>query len=152
VQEVATLMPRLIETHHKARLQLESAVAAGLDDIAFDVRQQLAELTPAGFLTATPWRWLQRYPKYFQAIEQRLQKACGGGHVRDRTLAQQIKPLWENYLELAARHRAQHVYSEQLESFRWLLEEFRISLFAQQLGTAVPVSAKRLQKSWDELR
>ena len=90
--------------------------------------------------------------KYFQAIEQRLQKASGGGHVRDRTLAQQIKPLWENYLELAARHRAQHVYSEQLESFRWLLEEFRISLFAQQLGTAVPVSAKRLQKSWDELR
>jgi ATP-dependent helicase HrpA len=152
VQEVAALMPRLIETHHKARLQLESAVAAGLDEIAFDVRQQLAELTPAGFLTATPWRWLQRYPKYFQAIEQRLQKACGGGHVRDRTLAQQIKPLWENYLELAARHCAQHVYSEQLESFRWLLEEFRISLFAQQLGTAAPVSAKRLQKSWDELR
>jgi ATP-dependent helicase HrpA len=152
VQEIATLLPRLIEAHHKARLELESATAAGLDDVVFDVRQQLAELTPTGFLTATPWRWLQRYPKYFQAIEQRLQKVSSGAHVRDRALAPQIKPLWENYLELAARHRSQHVYSPQLENFRWLLEELRISLFAQQLGTAVPVSAKRLQKAWDELR
>ena len=123
-----------------------------MEEAVFDVGQQLSDLTAPGFLTRTPWRWLQRYPKYFEAMVQRLQKAAGGGHSRDHSVLVKIKPLWENYLELALRHRAQQVYSPQLENFRWLLEEFRISLFAQQLGTIVPVSAKRLQKAWDELR
>ena len=133
-------------------MQLEQVTAPGTEEATFDIRQQLAELTTAGFLTETPWRWLQRYPKYFDAIAQRLQKLSAGGQPRDQPLHAQIKPLWENYLELAHRRKGQQVYSPELDNFRWLLEEFRISLFAQQLGTAVPVSSKRLQKAWDELR
>ena len=103
VQEVARLLPRLFESYHRARLQLEEIAAPGTEEATFDVRQQLAELTANAFLTETPWRWLQRYPKYFDAIAQRLQKLSGGGQPRDHALHAQIKPLWENYLELTNR-------------------------------------------------
>jgi ATP-dependent helicase HrpA len=145
VQDVLPLVTVLCEAYHRVRLALERAVAIptlryALDDVA----GQLAELTSTGFLTATPWPWLQAYPRYFRAIELRLEKLLRGETLRDAAQHEQIAPRWQRYLELARAHREQGLFDPALVHYRWMLEEYRVSLFAQTLGTAVPVSEKRL--------
>ncbi|MCF6191346.1 MAG: DUF3418 domain-containing protein, partial [Cocleimonas sp.] len=71
----------------------------------------------------------------------RLDKLAGDAH-KDRGLFLQIQPLWDDYKKL----RKKEGYSEKVKGIRWMLEEFRVSLFAQELGTACPVSAKRVAK------
>lgn len=103
---------------------------------------------PAGFLVATPWRWLQQYPRYFRAIKLRLDKIAGSGWRRDRRAFDALEPLLDAYRRRLADHRRRGIDDAELDAFRWLLEEFRVSLFAQELGTSIPVSAKRLQRHW----
>jgi len=102
----------------------------------------------AGFLVATPWRWLQQYPRYFRAITLRLDKIAGSGWRRDRRAFDELEPFLEAYRERVADHRRRGIYDAELEAFRWSLEEFRVSLFAQELGTSIPVSAKRMARHW----
>ncbi len=115
-----------------------------------EIRPANASPSPpaAGFLVATPWRWLQQYPRYFRAITLRLDKIAGSGWRRDRRAYDQLEPLLEAYRERAADHRRRGVFDAELTAFRWMLEEYRVSLFAQELGTSIPVSAKRLQRHW----
>jgi ATP-dependent helicase HrpA len=116
------------------------------------MRSQLAELVQPGFLTATPWEWLQHYPRYFRAIQHRLQRLGSGGLARDRKGFDQIEPRREAYARRAAEHRKMEIHDPELVHYRWMLEEYRVSLFAQQLGTALPVSAKRLDAQWAKVR
>jgi ATP-dependent helicase HrpA len=102
-------------------------------------------LAPAGFLLVTPWERLREYPRYLQAIEQRLEKH-GQSLQRDAQLAAQILPLETRYRERVKVERG--LLAPGHDEFRWLLEEFRVSLFAQQLKTRVPVSARRLADAW----
>jgi ATP-dependent helicase HrpA len=151
VQEVAAVAAPLFEHYHQARLALERATAPSWRYAVEDIRQQLAHLMPPGFLTSTPWRWLQQYPRYLQAIRIRLEKLSGDGLARDRRHAAEIAPCWEAYLDLHRRQTEQGRVEPQLSEHRWLLEEYRVSLFAQQLGTAVPVSRKRLDAAWKQV-
>ena len=114
---------------------------------AADIRAQLAWLAPAGFLLTTPWERLQEFPRYLQAIEQRLEKLARDPR-RDAQLAAEIAPLETRYRERVKAERGLRPPGE--DEFRWLLEEFRVSLFAQQLKTRAPVSARRLQDAWVE--
>jgi len=100
---------------------------------------------PAGFLLTTPWSRLQEFPRYLQAIEQRLEK-LGRDERRDAQLAAEIAPLEARYRERVRAERGMRAPGD--DEFRWLLEEFRVSLFAQQLKTRVPVSARRLDDAW----
>ena len=100
---------------------------------------------------ATPWRWLQQYPRYFRAITLRLDKIAGSGWRRDRRAFDELTPFLDAYRERLADHRRRGVYDAELDAFRWSLEEFRVSLFAQELGTSIPVSAKRLQRHWSNV-
>ena len=102
---------------------------------------------PSEFLLVTPWHRLQEFSRYLQAIEQRLEK-FGSNPRRDAQLAAEIVPL-------EARYRAQVKAERGLKSpggdeYRWMLEEFRVSLFAQQLKTRMPISARRLDDAWAE--
>ena len=100
-------------------------------------------------MTATQRQWLERYPVYLQAIALRLQKL-------PQRLARDLEAVWE-LQELTARWQACRDapgtarQRRRLGEHRWLLEEYRISLFAQQLGTAVPVSRKRIDRHWSEV-
>jgi ATP-dependent helicase HrpA len=148
VDEVARLVRPLLESYHQARLALEEARQPNWKHAVDDMWEQLSELTPAGFLSATPWNWLQHNPRYLEAIRMRLEKLASSGWVRDYAKFEQLLPFLMDYRQRVADHRERGIYDEQLVLFRWMLEEFRVSLFAQELRTSIPVSAKRLQRQW----
>jgi ATP-dependent helicase HrpA len=152
VDEVARLVRPLTEAYHRARLALEEARSPNWKHAVDDMWQQLNRLTAPGFLTETPWQWLQHYPRYLDAIGMRLQKIAGSGWVRDYQKYEQLLPFLLDFNQRTADHREGEVVDERLEVFRWMLEEFRVSLFAQEMRTAMPVSAKRLQRQWAEVQ
>jgi ATP-dependent helicase HrpA len=120
-----------------------------------DINKQLAGLIYPGFLLATPANWLQHYPRYLQAMAIRLDK-LSGQLVKDQGYMDQVQPLEQSYQDyLQDRSQAcladHSILTQQLVDYRFLLEEFRVSLFAQSLKTCVPVSLKRLAKSWQAI-
>src|SRR5690606_12331847 len=70
---------------------------------------------------------------------------------RDRVWTDEMQGFWQQYQSLSQRYRVEGREDERLDQWRWLLEEYRVSLFAQQLGTRMPVSDKRLKKHWQEI-
>jgi ATP-dependent helicase HrpA len=113
--------------------------------VAEDIKQQLARLLGARWLARTPWARLQHYPRYLKAAGLRLDK-LRADPARDARQMAELAPLLAGWL------RAPRPLSAELEQFGWLLEELRVSLFAQELKTPVPVSAKRLAKLWQSMR
>jgi ATP-dependent helicase HrpA len=116
-----------------------------------DIRQQVSRLLGNGWLARVPWARLQHLPRYLKAASLRLDK-LRADPARDARQAAGLAPLEQAYRrELAARAKYGPPGAE-LEQFGWLLEELRVSLFAQELRTPVPVSAKRLAKLWQTVR
>ncbi|RMG32715.1 MAG: DUF3418 domain-containing protein [Planctomycetota bacterium] len=155
VQEVAGLITQLLPAYHQAVVRLEELAASKRTLFAptvEDVRTQIAALVAEGFLTETPWGWLQQFPRYFRAIRYRLDKVAAGEAGRDRRLLQQYRPFEERFRQRQARLKSLGIEDPQLVEYRWMLEEYRVSLFAQPLGTAVKVSPVRLERLWNRLR
>jgi ATP-dependent helicase HrpA len=146
--EVAHLIGPLFQTFMEIRKTWEKTAAPQWQPTRQDVHAQLGQLFAPGFLVRTPWPWLQQFPRYARAIVMRLQKLSSGAGQRDQQNLAAIVPRWQRGIERLRQHRERHVYDPELESYRWMTEEFRVSLFAQELGTAVPVSEKRLDQQW----
>jgi len=149
-QEICRLVGQIL-TDWQA-LQKKLPAFKGHPDIARDVETQLARLIGKRFVVDTPFERLQHYPRYLKAIALRLEKvkAAGNqGEARDARLLAEWTPLWTNYERRAAALAKQGVHDPRLDQYRWLLEELRVQLFAQELRTPVPVSSKRLQKMWE---
>ena len=151
VQDLARLLGPLWEAYHQARLALEQAAVPKWRHATDDVRGQLAELLRPDFLSATPWRWLQQYPRYLRAVAARLERLSAGSLARDREATGDLAARWQAYLARAESHRQRDLFDPELIQYRWMLEEYRVSLFAQKLGTAVPVSAVRLDRQWERV-
>ncbi len=120
------------------------------DEAFADIDRQLAQLFKPHFIADTPWQWLQHYPRYLQAIVQRIEK-LRGFFARDRELSRDLMPLQKQLLDLWQKQPEYAVESESLNRYRWLLEELRVSLFAQGLRTLEPVSIKRLRDLWQQI-
>jgi ATP-dependent helicase HrpA len=105
-------------------------------------------MVPANFLTATPWQWLQHFPRYFNAIDARLTKLPSGGLNRDQQLSEELDN-WQQWIDSLQQERAADPEVVQL---RWMIEEYRVSLFAQQLGTAMTISSRRLEKQLEKIQ
>ncbi|MBD3812888.1 MAG: ATP-dependent RNA helicase HrpA [Betaproteobacteria bacterium] len=135
-------------------LDLHAQVAARLNAkpqftaVMRDEIAHLAVLVPADFITATPWAHLKDLPRYLRGILKRLEK-LPAAEQRDARGMAGVLTLQNKYL--ARRGQVIGTASAALDDFRWQLEELRISLFAQELKTPYPVSAKRLDKLWNEL-
>ena len=117
-----------------------------------DVEKQLARLIGKRFIVDTPFERLQHFPRYLKAIALRLDKLKANGASgasRDAQLMAEYAPLWTNYERRAIVLAKQGVNHPPVEQFRWMLEELRVQLFAQELRTPAPVSTKRLQKMWE---
>ena len=84
------------------------------------------------------------------AIKKRFDKSRTNA-TRDRQLRIDYSRLWDEYIKRQQTLEKKHIESEQLENYRWMLEEYRVSLFSQELKTKFPVSEKRLKKFWHEL-
>jgi len=116
-----------------------------------DIEAQVKRLMGKNFIAETPFERLQNYPRYFKGIQVRLDK-LKANPARDAQLLADYTPLWTNYERRAIQLAKLGTADPQIEQFRWLLEELRISLFAQELKTPVPVSVKRLQKQWEGIQ
>ncbi len=113
-----------------------------------DCAQQLQRLVPKKFLTATPYAQLQHFPRYLKAITARLDK-WRADPARDAARMLELKPQEQRYWRLVAERKG--ASDARMQEFRWLLEELRVSFFAQELRTPQPVSIKRLEKVWQQL-
>jgi ATP-dependent helicase HrpA len=118
--------------------------------LATDIRTQLGHLIYKGMFSATPWEHLQHCPRYLKAIGQRMDK-YGGNAERDARHGAGLQEWWQRYQERLDRQRKAGAVDPRLLEFRWMLEEMRVSLFAQGLRTPYPISWKRLEKAWSEI-
>lgn len=130
-----------LQKRFKGRIDLAQAVALN------DIKAQLGNLVYPGFVRETPAQWLKEYLRYLKAIEQRLDKV-GAQLQRDRVWSGELAGYWEQYQARLKKHQQEGKRDPNLTLYRWMLEEYRVSLFAQQLGTRLPVSDKRLAKQW----
>jgi ATP-dependent helicase HrpA len=117
-------------------------------DATADAQQQINRLIPKKFLQATPWDRLQHLARYLKAITLRLDK-YRADPARDAARLAELRPQEQRYWRLVAERKG--VQDERMQEFRWLLEELRVSFFAQELRTPQPVSVKRLDKAWAQL-
>ena len=140
-----------IVSDQAAILKKLAGIEKAFPDAARDIHQQLERLLAPGWVARTPWERLQHVPRYLKAASARLDK-LRGDPARDQRLARDLAAVEQPYRrELAGRAKYGGPGPE-LEQFGWLLEELRVSLFAQELKTPVPVSVKRLAKLWQTLR
>lgn len=144
---VATLISEIAGQYNAIRKLIKKTSELAWAFAVADIQQQLNLLFAPGFIADTPWDQLQQYPRYLTAIIQRLEKLRG--HLqRDKQLSVGLKALSEPLYSEWRDNRDAAVRSESLLQFRWLLEEYRVSLFAQTLGTSQAVSEKRLKEQW----
>jgi ATP-dependent helicase HrpA len=149
-QEIARSAAGIVAEHAALQKKL-GAVEKSFPQPANDVRQQLERLLSSGWLARTPWERVQHLPRYLKAASLRLDKLRGDPE-RDARLAAEVARIETPYRRDAATRARHGVPPAELEQFGWLLEELRVSLFAQELRTPVPISAKRLAKLWQTLR
>ena len=117
-------------------------------EVADDIQAQLQRLVGKRFLVQTDWAALLHLPRYLKAVVMRLDK-LRADPLRDAQRLAELRPLEQRWLRrMADLKGAPHA---RLDEYRWLLEELRVSLFAQELRTPQPVSLKRLDKAWAQL-
>lgn len=128
----------------KGKISFDRALALA------DIKQHLQRLLRADFMTNAGMDWLSHYPRYFKALEVRLEKLPGQIN-RDRAWTEELVTLQQKYEKRLEAHIQHKIIDPNLALFYWMIEEYRVSLFAQQLGTRFPVSDKRLRKLWEEV-
>jgi ATP-dependent helicase HrpA len=117
-------------------------------EAALDAAQQLQRLVPKRFLTLTPYTQLQHFPRYLKAITLRLEK-WRADPARDAARLVELRPQEQRYWRLVAERKG--ALDARLQELRWLIEELRVSFFAQELRTPQPVSIKRIDKAWAQI-
>jgi ATP-dependent helicase HrpA len=151
VREAACRLFASIAGEYQRAQQKLAAAAKSIPQPAADVRAHLARIVFKGFMSATPWDRLHDLPRYLKAAQLRLDKFADDPE-RDQRHAGNIAQLWRRYEERAAKLVRAGATDARLEDFRWRIEELRVSLFAQELKTPSPVSYKRLDKVWSQIR
>ena len=144
--EIARMAAVILIEHSAALRKLKDARAP--KEVNDDVNAQLARLMPKRFISATPWAQLAHLPRYLKAVVMRLDK-LRADPARDAQRLAELRPIEQRYWRHLAERKG--VQDTRLEEFRWLLEELRVSLFAQELRTPQPVSTKRLEKVWAQM-
>ena len=144
--EIARGALAVLTEHAAATRKLKDARPA--KEVADDINAQVARLVSKRFLYLTPWAQLAHLPRYLKAVVMRLEK-WRADPARDAVRLAELRPLEQRYWRTVAERKG--VADARLDEFRWLLEELRVSLFAQELRTPQPVSVKRLEKAWGQL-
>lgn len=144
--EVARLAAGILVEFAVAQRKIKDSKNAA--EAAADAAQQLQRLVPKRFLTATPYGQLQHFARYLKAITLRLEK-WRADPARDAARLAELRPQEQRYWRLVSDRKG--AVDARMQEFRWLLEELRVSFFAQELRTPQPVSIKRLEKAWTQL-
>ena len=146
-QEVARLITHIVDQAAAISSRLQSVKS--FPQVIADIDRQLAQLFAPRFIVRTPVGQLAQYPRYLKAIAVRIEK-LKADPTRDSARMNDVAILQTAWQRTINERRGAE--DARLDEFRWLLEELRVSLFAQELKTPMPVSVKRLQKIWDARR
>lgn len=149
-EALAHLTHDILLAHHSVRKQLKGKVSFTTAFMYADIAAQLDQLVYPGFLQATPDHWLSELPRYLNAADKRLNRTSGVP-ASENMLVDELQNFWQRFSSRSAQLQDTQQTSEALMEFRWMLEEYRVSLFAQTLGTRAPVSSKRLEKQWQKV-
>ena len=145
--ELVALLTQILEA---AGTCADRAECAGLQPETLDaVETQLAWLVYPGFVRTAPYAQLRHYPRYLKALALRIERARTNPS-SDRAKEARFAPFWDQYYEAVTKKNVRIANRAALADYRWLLEEYRVSVFAQEVKTAVPVSPKRLEIKWLE--
>ena len=148
--EMARQAAIILAEAHVLRAKLERITQSNWQNAVDDMRQQLDGLVYRGFLEQTDADRLVHLPRYLRGLALRLEKLPGAA-VRDRQRMDEMADLQRQWAERDRQRRAQSAIDPRLDEIRWMLEELRVSLFAQELKTPQPVSVKRIRKHWEAL-
>ncbi len=145
--EIARLVAIILQEYATAARKLKDTKNA--PEATADVAAQLARLMPKRFIAQTPFTQLHHFARYLKAITARLDK-YRADPARDANKSAELRPSEQNYWRLVAERKG--AVDDRMMEFRWLLEELRVSFFAQELRTPQPVSVKRLDKLWVQIK
>jgi ATP-dependent helicase HrpA len=146
--ELVALVESILEHRQAVQRRLRGNAPLACLEAIDDIRTQLRHLVYPGFIRTIPEEWLTQLPRYLKAIEQRLERLANAPD-KDRRARREIAPWWAHCLERLEAGTG--IQDPRFTRYRWMVEEYRVSLFAQPLGTAMPVSAQRLARQWDQV-
>ena len=144
--ELEQLLAVMLERTHDIRQQLAGLPTGSGEYVRVDIQSQLEQMFPENFMKDTAFEWLRQIPRYLDGIRTRLEKAPFFGPVDEKN-TREVAYYWDRYEQLRSTRGA----SRLIQTLRWSIEEFRVSLFAQRLGTSLPISRERLDKQIAEL-
>ena len=148
--DICRILAPVLAAHHRLHQVLAGRIPLNRLQATADLREQLEHLVYPGFITATGGAHLKDLPRYLQGAERRLEK-LDRDPGKDRPKQDALEPHWRPYAERVAMLETEGWRLSdvpELETYRWMLEEYRIQLFAQELGTRQPVSPQRLKQQW----
>ena len=145
--ELSALFSSILESAAECAERLETAAPA--EDIYDAVETQLAWLVFPGFLKAVPPERLKHYDRYLRGVRVRIDRARSNPS-GDRAKESRVAPYWERYREAILGKGPKVANRDALAEYRWMVEEFRVSVFAPEVRAAIPVSEKRLDAKWAE--
>ncbi|KZN12674.1 ATP-dependent helicase HrpA [Marinomonas sp. TW1] len=149
--EMATQLHRVLSSYQGVAKRMKGSIPLPWSRIYGDIQFQLRQLIYPGFIGNTPLFWLGQLPRYFKGIEVRLERFQN--HLnKENQFVSELEGLWQTYHKQKQAHDEKALYDPELVKYRWMLEEYRISLFAQSVGTLEPISAKRLAKQWQNVK
>jgi ATP-dependent helicase HrpA len=136
-----------LSEYHQLKRQLKSNIPPYALPVASEINQQLDHLIYPGFVSKTPVKWLPHLARFIKAAQMRFEN-CGTNTQGDRQKSKLVNSLLDRYQKTIERNQD----NENLQEFFWLIEELRVSLFAQVLKTSTKVSEQRLEKIWQEIK
>ncbi|CAM4264285.1 ATP-dependent RNA helicase HrpA [Comamonas aquatilis] len=145
--EVARMSATILTEYAAAARKIKDTKNA--PEATKDAGEQLQKLMPKNFIAVAPWSQLGHYARYLKAITIRLDK-YRADPARDAAKLKELQPMEQRYWRLLAERKGQ--VDARMQEYRWMLEELRVSFFAQELRTPYPVSTKRLDKVWQQLQ
>jgi len=143
-EEIANVVRAVLESLKEARALLGEMSGAAFAATRLAAQNQVEDILGPGWVRETPDAWFRQLPKYLKGLVRRLERARNDV-ARDRRLQQQVEPYLVAGMQLLVSADSDRAAPE-LERYRWMIEEFRLSLFAQELRSAMPISAKRLDE------
>jgi ATP-dependent helicase HrpA len=147
---ISTQVAEILAHAHQARAALAQLTQPNWRPSVDDMQLQLQGLVYRGFLRDVDLSNLAHYPRYLDALLRRIEKLAGAAR-RDQQCLQELIGVAKPWRERQRQAAEKGLQDHRLEEIRWMIEELRVSLFAQELGTAQPVSAKRIQRRWEAL-
>ena len=148
--ELEKALAQVLEHHYHVYQALAKLNGNAWQYAIDDVRMQLSQLLQNDFIVAGIGGPIYDYPRYFKALQHRLDK-LSGHFQKDKQASEQLAPHLKN-ITAAKADKFSRISDTRLDEYHWLIEEFRVSLFAQHIKTRVPISAKRLHNFWQGLQ